>query len=120
MSPPHTPGDSPVTAHRPVSVRLSMADWLKVLGTVVTLVGGQSWVAKGYLDGMREAARTAQTTAEAAQKSADTAQITANAALSRVDNLKDSTSTNLVKIAADVGEIKGAMSQLTREQRHNP
>ena len=91
-----------MTPHRPVAIRLPLVEWGKVIAVRVVSTAGSVWAVRSYLGGVED--RVAQAVAKA-----EDAKAIAKAADAKIESLKDNTSGALVKIAADVGEIKGRL-----------
>lgn len=95
-----------MTPHRPVAIRLPLVEWGKVIAVMVISTAGSVWAVRSYLSGVED--RVAQAVAKA-----EDARSIAKAADAKIENLKDNTSGALVKIAADVGEIKGRLQGIS-------
>lgn len=98
------------TNEQPVNVRLSLQDWMKVIGVVAVVTVGQTWAASRYFAGIE--ARINQ-----AEKTNDDQ----NAALlgldSRLQTVRDNIGTTLMPMSRDIGEIKGKLEVMVQQMR---
>jgi hypothetical protein len=101
-------GDSTVTAHKTVAVRLSLGAWLQVIGGVVSVLVAWTVIGVRYLDQRDARIDKAQTSADSAQKSADLA-------AAKADSIQSSFNTTILQISGDVREIKGQLTQMSRD-----
>ena len=91
-----------VTAHRPVVVRLSAANWVVVIGAIFGVGAAQVW---------NTSRQVAETTAyiEKAMDKAVAASNRADEIDRRLEAFRDQQNSSLVRIASDIGEIKGQL-----------
>lgn len=94
---------SPVTKDTTIPVRLSVADWGKLGACIVGLAVAQTWTVSQWIS-------RSEAQAQAALDAADHAQQTADAASAELAKTKEVWQQTLMKIAADVGELKGLVA----------
>jgi hypothetical protein len=99
-----------MTPHRPVSVKLTVIDWIKFVSIIVSLIIAQTSAVVWYMARFEARIDEAQSTANEAMNEA-------RATAERLAGVKDTWNSALVKIASDIGEIKGQLGQLSRENR---
>ena len=98
------------TNERPVSVRLSLNDWLRVAVAIVIVTGGQSWVASRYVTKL-------EGRIENTEKGLTLQEQEIRATQLQLQSVKDSLNAALIPLARDIGEIKGKLEILVDQKR---
>lgn len=102
------------TAEKPVAVQLTMRDWaylvVFVIGTVATGVGGMVWITSAWKTSLERDIRDAR---EYGERNQD--QI--RDLVQSQEKLRDAVQEAWLKVATDVGTIKGQLSSIARDGR---
>lgn len=104
------PNDEAFTKDTPVPVKLAVVDWAKLIAFICVVSIGQTWYASRWVSAM-------EAKADAAVVASARAQDTADRAAAELATTKEAWQQTLLKVASDVGELKGLVSGLAREQK---
>ena len=96
-------------SEKPVNVRFTVQEWLKVILAIVVVSVIQTWTASRYVASL-------ESRIEATEKKNHEQDLAIDSTQEQLSNVKDRLAEALNKLASDVGEIKGSLNVLTRNR----
>lgn len=98
-----------VTKDTAIPVKLSVVDWGRLLVAIAAITAAQVWYVSRW-------ASTVEAKTEAALEASARAKETADRASAELSATKEAWQQTLLRVASDVGELKGLVSGLAREK----
>lgn len=99
---------SSITPDTAIPVRMAAKEWAKILGAIAAITVAQTWYVSQWVSAM-------EGKTQAALEASERAQATADRAAAELATTKEAWQQTLLKVASDVGELKGLVAGLARE-----